>query len=383
MEGASMSLQRIGGSVPDYSELITPLVSEVVPLPKAKPRSNAIGDKALDQKVHVMSFNENVLGPSPLAVEAMKACCDKVHTYPDDSYSPLKSVLARKHAVSEDHILVTNGGSEFLYLIGRLFLGEGDETIIAKPTFMLYPDIAQQVKAKIVEVPGDNYEHDLLRMADAITKKTKVIWVSNPSNPSGTYNNADEVDEFVRKVDDRCLIVFDEAYGDFVDNPDYPYTLKYLLEGRKVCIMHTFSKNYGLAGMRIGYGLADPGLLQYLPAVRIRFTVSVPSQEGAIAALKDDDYLKRSKEFVKESRSFYFKELDRLGLKYVPTRTNYILIDTGKDSKKVDAALRRKGFLIRSGWIFGLDNHIRVTFDKMDVNKRFFKALGEVLQELE
>jgi histidinol-phosphate aminotransferase len=372
----------MSSDMPDYSKWVTPHVLEVCPLPKVKLRSKAIGDKALDEALCVMAFNENVLGPSPKAMKAMGAALDKCYCYPDDSYSPLKKALAKKHNIPEEMIHVTNGGSEFLYLVGRIFLEEGDETIIAKPTFMLYPDIALQTKAVTVEVPGDNHEHDLLRMAEAITDKTKVIWISNPSNPSGTYNNAEEVDKFVKLVDDRCLIVFDEAYGDFVDSNDFPQTINYLLEGRKVCIMHTFSKNYGLAGLRVGYGIADPGLLDYLPAVRIRFTVSITAQEAALAALEDKEYIERSKRFVRDAREYYYQELDRLGLKYVPTQTNFILFDTGKDSRAVSDALKRKGFLIRPGWIFGLDNHIRVTFGDRDTNERFIKAFEEVLDEL-
>jgi histidinol-phosphate aminotransferase len=328
-----------------------------------------------------LGLNENGLGPSPKAVEAMEAALNMSNLYPDDSHLQLKQALAKRHGVPPEMIHITCGGSEFLSQIGRLFLAPGDEAIMAKPGFILYPEIARQTGSKLIEVKGKRYEHNLRKMADAITERTKVIWVVNPANPSGTYNNADEVDEFVRAVGDRCLIVFDEAYRDFVEVDDYPGTTKYLLEGRRVCIMCTFSKSYGLAGLRVGYGLADPGLLKYVPAVRMKYSVNRLGEIAALAAIGDEEFLEKSRAFVREAKEFYYRELGRLGLDYVPTHANFILLDTGVNSRVINDRLVRRGFRIRPGDNFGMRTHIRVTFGTPDENKRFIKALEEALGE--
>jgi len=376
-----MSLQSMGRGIPDYSKLVCPVVNNACPPTQVKPKAAPTPVPAGDRMVCNLGLNENGLGPSPKAVEAMETALRLSNLYPDDSHHQLKQALAKRHGVPAEMIHITCGGSEFLFQIGRLFLAPGDESIMAKPGFILYPEIAKQTGSTLVEIKGKRYEHNLPKMADAITERTKVIWVVNPSNPSGTYNNAKEVEEFVRAVDDRCLIVFDEAYCEFVEAPDYPRATKYLLEGRKVCVMCTFSKSWGLAGLRVGYGIADPGLLRYVPAVRMKYSVNRLGEIAALAALADEEFLEKSRAFVRRAKEYYYRELDRLGLDYVPTHANFILLDTGINSRLMNDRLVRRGFRIRPGDNFGLRTHIRVTFGTPEENVRFITALEEALGE--
>lgn len=365
----------------DYSDLIRPNIKKVKPYVPGKPIDELRRELELECEICKMASNENVLGPSPKAVEAIKKAAEDIYLYPDDSCYYLKQAISRKFNIVPDMVHVTAGGVEFLYNIAQIILCPGDEAVMAKPTFMVYPILSQMCDSKSVVVAGSNLQHDLLKMADAVNDNTKIIWVANPCNPSGTYNNAEEVDEFVRKVNDRCLIVFDEAYAEFVDTGDYPHTLEYVIKGRRVCIIRTMSKTLGLAGVRIGYGFADPELVKYLATIRTNFSVSSLAQAAATAALNDVKHLKRGLELIKESRAFFYKELDRLGIEYLPTQTNFIFMNFNTDSTGISEALKLRGFLVRPGWVFGTPNHMRVSFSTMDVNKRFIEALEDVLEE--
>ena len=365
----------------DYSDLIRPNIKKVKPYVPGKPIDELRRELKLECEIYKMASNENDLGPSPKAVEAIKEAAGSIHFYPDDSCFYFKQAISEKFDVVPDMIHVTAGGVEMLYNVALTLLGPGDEAVMAKPTFMVYPILSQLCDAKSVVVAVDNYRHDLLKMADAITDRTKIIWVANPCNPTGTYNNAEEVDEFIRAVDDRCLILFDEAYAEFVDTDDYPNTIEYLVKGRRICIMRTMSKTLGLAGVRIGYSFCDPELVKYLATIRTNFSVNSLAQAAALAALNDEEHLRRGFELVKESRAFFYRELDRLGLDYLPTQTNFIFMDFKRDSSGLSDALMHRGFLVRPGWVFGTPNHMRVSFLSMKMNKRFIEALEDVLEE--
>jgi len=365
----------------DYTDLIRPNIRDVKPYIPGKPVEELRRELQIEGEIAKMASNENMLGPSPKAVEAIRETAEGINYYPDDSCYYLKQAIADKYGVVPDMVHVTSGGVELLYNLGQVLLGPGDEAIMAKPTFMVYPILSKLFNCKSVEVEGKRFEHDLLRMADAITEKTKVIWVASPSNPAGTYNSAEEVDAFIKKVDDRCLIVFDEAYTEFVDADDYPDTLHYLKEGRRICILRTLSKTLGLAGVRVGWGFADPELCGYLRTIRINFSVNLLAQAAALAALKDDEHHRRGYEHVKECREFFYRELDRLGVDYLPTQANFIFVNFKRDARSISDALKHRGFLVRPGWVFGTPNHMRISFATMDMNKRFIDALEEVLEE--
>jgi histidinol-phosphate aminotransferase len=365
----------------DYSDLIRPNIRDVKPYIPGKPVEELRRELHIEGEIAKMASNENMLGPSPKAVEAIRKAAEGINYYPDNSCYYLSQAVADKYGVVPDMVHVTSGGVELLYNLAQVLLGPGDEAIMAKPTFMVYPILSKLFDCKSIEVEGKRFEHDLLKMADAITDKTKIIWVASPSNPAGTYNGADEVDAFIKKVNDRCLIVFDEAYTEFVDADDYPDTIKYLKEGRRICILRTLSKTLGLAGVRIGWGFADPELVKYLRTVRINFSVNSLAQAAALAALGDDEHHRRGYEHVKESREFFYRELDRLGIDYLPTQANFIFVNFKRDTRDICDALKHRGFLVRPGWVFGTPNHVRVSFAAMDTNKRFIEALETVLEE--
>ncbi len=377
----SISYTELWKGMADYSDLIRHNIKDVKPYIPGKPVEELRRELQCEYEIAKMASNENMLGPSPKAVEAIIKAAEGINYYPDDSCYYLKQAIADKYGIVPGMVHVTSGGVELLYNIAQALLGPGDEAVMAKPTFMVYPILSKLFDAKSVEVAGKHFEHDLMRMADAITERTKIIWVASPSNPAGTYNNADEVEAFIRKVDDRCLIVFDEAYTEFVDADDYPDTIHYLKEGRRICILRTLSKTHGLAGVRVGWGFADPELVKYLRTIRINFSVSSLAQAAALAALEDEEHHCRGYELTKQSRDFFYREFDRLGIEYLPTQANFIFVNFKRDSRGICDGLKHRGFLVRPGWVFGTPNHVRISFSSMETNKRFIETLETVLEE--
>jgi len=326
-----------------------------------------------------MASNENPLGPSPSALAEMTRALNKVALYPDGSCYSLRKAVAKHWGVGEDQLIFGCGSDEIIHYIGLAFLTEGDETIQAHPTFVQYEACATLCDCKVHKVPLKNYTHDLEAMAERINARTKLIFIANPNNPTGTMNTRAEVEKLLSRVPERCLVVLDEAYYEYVERPDYPDALKLIAEGANVIALRTFSKIYGLAGLRIGYGIARPDIIKYLEQVRAPFNVNSIAQAGAIASLADPQQVARSRKVNSEGKRYLYREFDRLGLKYAPTEANFIFVDVGRDSVYVFKELLKRGVIVRTGDIFDMPTHIRVTIGTAEQNARFVKALEEVL----
>ncbi|MGI6037869.1 MAG: histidinol-phosphate transaminase [Limnochordia bacterium] len=326
-----------------------------------------------------LASNENPLGPSPGGLKAVEERIGSIHIYPDGSCFQLKDALSRHLQVDREQIMVGNGSDELLKMIGEAFLNPGDEVIMAQPSFSEYNYVARLMGAVEVVVPTKDYTHDLEAMADAITEKTKIIFVCNPNNPTGTIVKRREVEDFLQRVPDNVLVVFDEAYYEYVDDPDYPQTLEYIAAGRNVITLRTFSKIYGLAGLRVGYGVATKEVAQLVDRVREPFNVNSLGQIAGVGALADTDFLQRSRQVNREGRDYLYQAFADLGLRYVPTQANFILVDVGQDSSDVFKKLLAQGVIVRSGDIFGLQTYLRVTIGKAEENERFINALKKVL----
>ncbi len=322
-----------------------------------------------------LASNENPVGPSPKAVEAIAKLLGGLHRYPDGAGFYLKKAISDKFGHPIEGIILGNGSNELLEIIVRTFLLEGESAIMAEPSFVVYRMAAQAAGRERVIVPLKDGHHDLEAMADRITDKTKLIFIANPNNPTGTMNTAVHMDSFMKRVPEDVIVVLDEAYCEYVASKEYPDTLAYLRAGRNVIALRTFSKIYGLAGLRMGYGFAPPALVDLMNRVRQPFNTNSLAQAAARAALGDEGHVEKSRRVNEDGKAFLYKELGRLGVDYVPTQANFIYMDLKQDAGAVNDKLLRQGVIIRP---MG-PTQIRVTIGLKEENERFIGALEKVL----
>ena len=326
-----------------------------------------------------MASNENPLGPSPKALAAMREALGKVGLYPDASCFYLKQALARHWEVGEDKLIIGNGSDEIIHYIGVTFLSAGDEVIQADPSFVRYESAAVLNDCSCIMVPLRNFTHDLEAMADRITDRTRLVFVANPNNPTGTAVTRRDVERFMTRLPERAIVVFDEAYYEYVESSDFPQMIAYVREGANVIVLRTFSKIYGLAGLRIGYGIARPEIIQALNQVREPFNVNSVAQAGALASLDDPKQVERSRRVNSEGKRYLYREFEAMGLPYVPSEANFVFVDVKRDCLPVFTLLLKKGVIVRTGDIFGHPTFLRVTIGTGAENRRFVRALREVL----
>jgi histidinol-phosphate aminotransferase len=332
------------------------------------------------KEVIKMASNENPLGPSPRAVAAIKENLKNLNRYPDANCYYLKQRLAAKLGVGLSDLIIGNGSDEIISIALRAFLNEGEEVIIADTTFLIYKIAAQIANAKITVAPMKDFKYDLKAMQSAISEKTKIIFIANPDNPTGTYCTESEVATFMKAVPKNVIVFFDEAYYEFgKQQKDFPDTMKYLSGGRNVIISRTFSKVYGLSGIRVGYGISSARLVGYMDKVREPFNVNLLAQAAARAALDDTQFLKKTLSNTKKGKEFLCGEFDKLGLGYVPSATNFILVNIKKPCKEIFNKLLASGVIIRDMAAWGLDTYIRVTVGTPGENKKFIQALRRIL----
>jgi len=328
-----------------------------------------------------LASNENPLGPSPRALEAMERAIRETRLYPDLPSTELTNAIAKHHDVPPECVVVGAGSDEVIYMLGMAYVNPGEEIVISSPPFATYCLLAPVMDAKLVMVPAKDYRHDLEGMAAACNDRTKLVIISNPYNPTATIVTRDEVERFLAAVPEQTIVVLDEAYFEYADDPDYPNGLEYVRQGLNVLSMRTFSKIHALAGLRIGYGVGPAELVKYLLLVREPFNVNSIAQAAALASLEDRDQIERAVRMNREGKHYLCGEFDALGLTYAPSQANFIFVDIGMDSVQAFAALRERGFAVRTGDIFGMPTHIRVTIGTPEQNEQFVAALREVLAE--
>jgi histidinol-phosphate aminotransferase len=323
-----------------------------------------------------MASNENALGPSPKAVAAMKKNLSRVHRYPEGGCHYLRQKLVKSLGVEPDELVFGNGSDELLVFAVRAFVGAGDEVVTADPTFLIYEIASTAENARVVKVPMDDFRYDLSAMLAKITDKTKLVFIANPDNPVGTYINFKRLTQFLERVPRGVLVVLDEAYHEFARvKKDYPDSLKLRKHFKNLIITRTFSKAYGLAGLRVGYAVTEPSIAEALNKVREPFNVNSLAQAAAVAALDDRAFLKRSVDAVNQGRSFLSSELTGLGFRVIETVTNFILFDLGQDAAPVYESLLKQGVIVRPMGSWGLKTFLRVTIGKAADNRRFLRAL--------
>jgi histidinol-phosphate aminotransferase len=325
-----------------------------------------------------LASNENPLGVSPKAVAAMKKAIGQVNRYPDSQGFYLKQKLSGKLGVPKDAVVLGNGSDELIDILIKTFVEDGEEVLTADTTFVEYAIISRINNKKLVTVPLKDYRFDLAAMKARVSERTKLIFIANPNNPTGTYVSRSELESFCAGLPQNAIVVLDEAYDAFIDVDDYPSGISYL--GKKnIITLKTFSKGYGLAGVRIGYCVADPQWSTYLERTRQPFNVNSIAQAAAIAALDDGRFLKRTREVTLEGKYYFYKQFQAMGLSYVPSLTNFVLVDTGRDCLEVFKALLKLGVIVRDMKQYNLNTCVRVSIGTMAENKLFIQALKKVL----
>ncbi|KUK37284.1 MAG: histidinol-phosphate aminotransferase [Thermacetogenium sp.] len=328
-----------------------------------------------------LASNENPLGPSPAALNALKEAINKVHNYPDGNCYYLKKELANSLHLPEDHFIIGNGTDEILKMLGETFLNPGERVLFAWPSFSEYDFITRLMGARPVTVPLRNFVHDLDEIARQVDEETKLIFICNPNNPTGTIVGGQDLRLFLNKIPSSVLVVVDEAYYEYVTAPQYTSAVELVKEDKRVIVLRTFSKIYGLAGLRVGYGIAAPEIIQLINRVREPFNVNLLAQKAAVAALQDKDFLEQSRNVVLKGKEYLYDSFVRLKLEYIPSEANFIFVNLKRDSREVFMSLLKEGIIVRTGDIFGYPTWIRVTVGTPEQNERFIAALEKILDD--
>lgn len=361
--------------------LIRKGILDLKPYIPGKPIEEVKRELGLKEVIKLAS-NETSIGPSPLAIEAIKKEIKNINLYPEGSSRLLREKIAQKLNLNKETIIVGNGADNIISLVGMAFINEGDEVITGEITFPAYETITKIMGGKLISVKLKDYTYDLEEIARRINERTKIIFICNPNNPTGTIVTREEVTSFMEKVPKDVIVVFDEAYYDYVGDKNYPNSVSYALEGRNVIVLRTFSKIAGIAGVRIGYGIAKQELISYLRRVVNPFTTNRLAQVAALASLDDEEHCKKVLRSNQEGKKYLYRELKEIDLFYLPTEANFIFIDLKGDSEVIFEKLLRKGVIIRPGKTWGCPNFIRVTIGTPYENEKFIQAIKEVLNSL-
>ncbi len=357
--------------------LVRKNIQNIAPYEAGKPIEETKRQLGLREVIKLAS-NENPQGPSPKAQEAIRKNLSGINRYPDSQSFYLKRKLAKVLNLQSSNIVLGNGSDELIDIIIKTFVEDDEFIITADITFLEYKIISLVNDRKIITVPLRYFKYDLETMKKKINEKTKLIFISNPNNPTGTYVTKLELEDFMRGLPENILLVLDEAYDTFIDVDDFPNSLNYL-GNQNIIILKTFSKAYGLAGVRVGYCLTRPEFAVYMERVRQPFNVNLLAQVAATAALDDKKFLGKTRKIVLEGKNYLYDCLTTLGIAYVPSVANFILIDVGKDGVSVFKEMLKYGVIVRDMKQYGLKNFIRVTIGTKRENEKFIKVLKKLL----
>lgn len=360
-------------------KLLPDHIAPLAPYEPGKPIEDVEREFGLTGSIKLAS-NENPLGPSPRAVEAMRAAAERVHRYPDGGGHYLRRALSERLGVAVEQLVLGAGSTDLIDLAARTFLAPGDNAVISENAFIMYRLSVQAANGAMKMVPMREHTHDVLAMARAADERTKILYIANPNNPTGTFVNRETLAAFFAAVPKDVVIVLDEAYRDYITDPSYPMdALSYLGKGYRLLALRTFSKSHGLAGLRVGYGISTPEVVNAINRVRSPFNVSSVAQAAALAALDDEEHVRKSRENNEAGKAFLAREFRRLGLEFLPTVANFFLVFTPCEGVKVFQDLQPLGVIVRpmGGW--GYPNAVRVSIGTPEQNARLVGALEKVL----
>jgi histidinol-phosphate aminotransferase len=330
-----------------------------------------------ENKIIKLASNENPHGPSPLALKALQKAADSLHRYPDTH--TLTQAIAEHYDIAPESIIIGNGSNDVLDLVARVYLGEGDESIMSEYAFAVYKIAAQSAGGTSVTVPADGYAHDLSAIKNAITDYTKIIWIANPNNPTGTFIPYSELLEFLQEIPENIMVVLDEAYFEYLTPEEQTDSIKWPLKYPNVIVVRTFSKIYGLAGLRIGYGVASPDTAELLNRVRLPFTNNNASLAAAKAALNDTLFTEMSRLENTKERSNVLRELQKMGLECLPSHGNFVTVKI-PNTDEVNTALLEKGIIVRPLKAYGMSDWLRISVGLHVENQKFLGALRSILK---
>jgi histidinol-phosphate aminotransferase len=359
-------------------ELANPQLREITVYQPGKPIEETARELGLDSDAIIkLASNENPLGPSPKAMEAMRDALETGHLYPDGGGFCLCNAVAAKLGLGPENVILGNGSNEVLEFLGHAFLNPGDDVITSQYAFIVYKLIAASFGARAIEVSSPDYQQDLDGMLAAVTPKTRLIFIPNPNNPTGTLLSQGAIDDFMSRISENVIVVFDEAYFEFLDRP--PDTLRFVREGRNIVVLRTFSKIHGLAGLRIGYAVGPADLVQVLHKTRQPFNVNSIAQVGALAALEDDEHLRETKRVVDEGRAYLHEQFAKMKIPLVRGTANFVMVRVGNGHATFEKLLRQ-GIIVRPLKGYDLPEWVRISVGTMEENKKLIVALKKVLR---
>jgi histidinol-phosphate aminotransferase len=360
-------------------ELANPQLRDLAVYEPGKPIEETARELGVDPGTIIkLASNENPLGPSPKALQAMGAALGTAHLYPDGSGFYLRKAIAAKLGVAPENVILGNGSNEVIEFLGHAFLNPGDDVVTCQYAFIFYKLLATAFSVRTIETPSPDYQQNLDATLDAITAKTRIIFIPNPNNPTGTLILQRAIDSFMSRVPDNISVVFDEAYFEFLDDP--PDTLRFIRDGRNVVVLRTFSKIHGLAGLRIGYAIAPAEMTVVLHKTRQPFNVNSVAQAGAIAALDDEAHLRETKRVIDEGRAYLQKQFAEMQIPFVPAAANFIMVKVGDGCAVFQKLLQRK-IIVRPLKGYGLPEWVRISVGTMEENQKLVAALSEVIRD--
>ncbi|MEL7568202.1 MAG: histidinol-phosphate transaminase [Dehalobacterium sp.] len=363
----------------NYEEVFRPSVFSLTEYIAGKTIEEVKRELGLKEIIKLAS-NENPYGPHPAALEAIREELPNIFMYPEKSFLELKSVLAEFNGVKFENVVVGHGSETIIQIIPQLFVNPGDEVIMGDKTYGRYEEASRLMDGVIKYVPLKNFTYDLEGIARSVTDKTKIIWVCNPNNPTGTIVKSQEVREFLNQIPSRVVVVFDQAYFEYVEDPEYADGVRFLKEGYpNVIVLRTFSKAYGLAGMRLGYALMPEKIRQMLDTIKESFNLNRLSIVAGPACLKGKKWLNEVIRSNSEGRAYLFRKFKEMGLNAVPSQANFILVDVGQNAQDLFQRMMKKGVIIRPATGWGYDQYIRVTVGTPEENEIFISCLKEEL----
>ena len=361
-------------------DLAVPGVRGLEPYQPGKPIEQLEREYGVTNAIKLAS-NENPLGPSPRALTAAREALANIHRYPDGNGHALKTALAKKHGVTPDCITLGNGSNDILEFLARAFVLPENEVVFSEYAFAVYHLVTRAVGAQAVITPAKNWGHDLAAMRKAVNARTRLVFITNPNNPTGTWLKADELETFICDIPPHVLVAVDEAYFEYVQTPGYPNTVAWVAKYPQLIAARTFSKAYGLAGLRVGYGVSSPAVTEVLNRVRQPFNVNSIALAAATAALDDEAHVARAVQLNQSGMLQLTEAFIQMGLKYIPSAGNFVCFDVGRLAAPVYEALLREGVIVRPVASYGMPNHLRVTVGLPEENDRFIQALKKVMSK--
>jgi histidinol-phosphate aminotransferase len=359
-------------------ELANPQLRDLAVYEPGKPIEETARELGVDPSTIIkLASNENPLGCSPKALQAMRAALENAHLYPDGSGCYLRKAIAAKLSVAPENVILGNGSNEVIEFVGHAFLNPGDDVITCQYAFIVYKLLATAFSVRTIETPSPDYQQNLGTTLDAITSRTRIIFIPNPNNPTGALISQRAIDTFMSRVPNSILVVFDEAYFEFLDDP--PDTLRFIRDGRNVVVLRTFSKIHGLAGLRIGYGIARPEMTEVLHKTRQPFNVNSVAQAGAIAALDDEAHLHETKRVIDEGRAYLQEQFADMQIPFVPAAANFVMVNVGDGCAVFQKLLQRK-IIVRPLKGYGLPEWVRISVGTMEENRQLITALRDIMR---